>query len=159
LSLALRARPYCCRRRRRPKADPIFTSKPGAVSLVNSTDLSENTGASFEVDYDPGFNIGGAVGYAASIGFRGEVEVGYRINDTDEITIVNDGGFGVANGLGSLNGLALSLDGEVSALTALVNVYYDIDTGSPFTPFVGLGHAHISRRAKPSSPSRKGRGL
>ena len=120
-------------------ASGFYVEGKGGLTLPADTDLDGGASVEFEVDYDAGFNVGGAAGYAHSSGFRGELELGYQQSDTDSITIVNDGGFGVANGLGSLNGLALDLDGDISVFTGLANAYYDIDTGGPFTPFVGGG--------------------
>jgi opacity protein-like surface antigen len=69
------------------------------------------------------------VGYAGSLrlgygwqGPRVEVEAGHRSNE------VNDFGPAGNTGPGA---------GTISATTLMFNGYYDIDTGSRFTPFVG----------------------
>ena len=61
-----------------------------------------------------------------------ELEVAYRTNDIDSIT---SGGARLAGATGEMNSLAF-----------MVNGFYDINTGTAFTPYVGLGvgYARVS---------------
>ena len=85
---------------------------------------------SAEISYDTGFTVGGAVGYMMEY-FRVEGEISYQANDVDSISI---------SGLGSA-----PANGDVSALTFLVNGYYDFATGGPLTPYItaGLGFSNV----------------
>lgn len=111
----------------------------GGGSLLSDADNSDGI-VVIESDFDPGYVIDGAIGYAHPSGFRGEIALGYRAQDIDTLTITNDGGLGVALGIGSLNGLATSnFNGDVETFSAMANAFYDIDFGSKFKPFVGVG--------------------
>ena len=109
----------------------------GAVFLEDA----DNSGGGISVDseFDTGFAFGGAVGYAHSSGFRGEVAVEYRQNDVDSLTL------NTLNGV-ALGGISGSADGDVSSVTGMVNGFFDIDLGGGFVPFLGagIGIAHIS---------------
>lgn len=77
---------------------------------------------------DPGYAIGGDVGY----GFgpvRVEGEVTWRQNDLSKIT----------DSLGTA-----SAGGNINAVSVMGNVLYDIDTGTKFTPYVGVGAGGIN---------------
>ncbi|WP_207485945.1 outer membrane protein [Arenibaculum pallidiluteum] len=87
-------------------------------------------GVSGELEYDAGYAITGAVGYKSGP-FRGELELGYARSGVDTVT----GG-----------GLELGADADIDIFTASVNGYYDIQTGTAFTPYLGagIGLAHSS---------------
>ena len=89
-------------------------------------------GVANNIDYDRGYNIGGSVGYQFGGPFRLEAEVVYRKNDVDSYTL----------GGTRLTGAA----GDGSSLALMVNGFYDFNTGTAFTPYVGLGigYARIS---------------
>lgn len=104
-------------------AAPYISGNLGAV-MVNDSDLSED-GATGEMSLDPGFGLTGAVGNTFGNGFRGEIELSYRANDLDELTI---------DGLGSG-----SVDGDVTTLALMGNAYYHFIPGGTFSPFIGVG--------------------
>ncbi len=114
----------------------------GGASLVPDAD---NSGAGItsniviESQFDPGFVIDAAVGYEHPSGLRGELALGYRLHDVDTLTITNDGGVGVFLGVGSLNGLGATADGDVQTISIMANGFYDFDFDSKFKPFVGAG--------------------
>lgn len=116
----------------------IYMEGRGGVTFLTDAD---NTGGGINIksDHDVGPNVAAAVGYADPSGFRGELEIAFRENDIDNLTIMNDGGIGVALGVGSLNGLGASASGDFSVFTAMGNLYYDIRTSGPWRPFVGVG--------------------
>lgn len=105
-------------------AGHIYMEGRGGVTFLNDAD---NTGGGITVEsgFDPGLSVAAAFGYADPSGFRGEIELGYGENEIDNVA-----------------GIDLSLlnaSGDVSVFTALGNVYYDIKTRGPLTPFVGVG--------------------
>ena len=52
--------------------------------------------------------------------------------------------------------LPYDLDSKVTVFSSMINVYYDIDTGTKFTPYVGagLGMAHLKNKATASGSFR-----
>lgn len=84
----------------------------------------------YEISYDTGYTVGGAIGYMMEK-FRVEGEISYQANDVDSVSI---------SGLGSV-----PVNGDVSALTFLVNGYYNFATGGPLTPYItaGLGYSKV----------------
>lgn len=124
--------------------DYIYGGISGRVSFLRDADNSGG-GISIESSYDTGLGVSGHVG-AAFGNFRIEGELGWQKNDVDKLTITNDGGIGVALGVGSLNGLSVDADGDVSGIALMVNGYYDFDTGGPWKPYVGvgIGYARVS---------------
>ena len=101
----------------------------GAVWVVDS-DLSlygEDTGA--ELSFDTGYGVTGALGYAfprdVSYGYRTEIELGYRENDTDKVS---------AKGF-----VSESIDGDVSTISVMANVFLEFMPEGTFSPFVGAG--------------------
>ncbi len=76
-------------------------------------------------DFDTGWGVGGAGGYGFDNGFRLEGEATYRNNDLNKL---------------SVSGSSAALpDTSVSSLAFMANGYYDIPTGSKWTPYVGGG--------------------
>ncbi len=120
----------------------IYFEIRGGGTLLSDADNSGagiTTDIVIESEFDLGFVVEGAVGYAHDSGVRGELALGYRQNDFDKLTITNDGGVGAFLGVGSLNGISVNTDGDVGALSFMANGYYDFDLGSKFKPFVGVG--------------------
>ena len=120
------------------------TGQAGAVFVSDA----DNTQLPFSVEssFDTGFDLSASLGYRWDNGFRLEGEVGYAESDFDNLTITNDGGVGVALGVGSLNGLSLDSDGDVSVVRFMANGFFDFDTGSGWTPYIGggVGIANVS---------------
>lgn len=123
----------------------IYMEGRGGVTFLTDAD---NTGGGINIksSHDVGPNVAAAVGYSDPSGFRGELELSYRENEIDDLTIRDDGGIGVALGVGSLNGFGFSASGDVSIFTAMGNLYYDFPTTGPWKPFVGggIGVAEVS---------------
>ena len=127
-------------------AEGLYFSAAGGVSLLQNADNS-NIMPPVDVTstYDGGWAIGGAVGYALPTGLRLEAEVAYREVSLDELKIAEDGGLGVALVGAPLNGVTTPADGRETALSVMGNIWYDIDTGTPLTPYLGggIGFARI----------------
>ncbi len=107
----------------------------GGLTLVQDAD-NEDGGLTIETEHDPGFNIGGMVGYEFGNRFRLQGEIMYRENDVDELD-VSDFDLGV----NSIDGI-----GDVSALSFMAAGYYDFDVDWLFKPYVGggIGFANVS---------------
>ena len=106
-------------------AGPYFSVNGGAA-WVEDSDLSvSGFGNIAEFSYETGYVVNAAFGNAYANGLRLELEIPYRTNDLDEISVLGPS-------LGTI-------DGEVSAWGGMINVYYDFDTGSAVKPFIGAG--------------------
>lgn len=98
----------------------------GGVVLLSDSDIDQAGFPTSEISFDTGGVVEGALGYASGTGLRGEVALGYRTNDTDQLS---DPVFGV-----------FPIDGDVTALSLMANGYYDFNAGMPaLHPFVGAG--------------------
>jgi len=106
---------------------PYFSLGVGA-NFLNDADLT-GTGVSDKAEFNTGWAGLGALGYAFDRNWRAELELGYRSNDIDSLT----GGGGNA--------------GSVNAWTLMGNVLYDINTGSAWTPYLGVGAGALRYRA------------
>lgn len=102
---------------------PYVSGQVGATFLQDA-DFSASGGLTGETSFDTGFNLGVAGGYDFGPA-RVEGEVAYRLNDVDEYQV---------NGLGTFAG-----DGDVSTLSLMANGFWDIETGSRVTPYLGAG--------------------
>lgn len=78
-------------------------------------------------DLKNGAAFGLGVGYRFDFGLRADAVVSHRPN------------FKLQSNVGDRFGNSGTAESKVSALTAMVNVYYDLPLGGPFTPFVGAG--------------------
>jgi len=125
--------------------DAYFSIHGGATILNEADQTSDSTVFSTAMDFDTGFNVGGAVGIKLN-SFRFEFELDYSQVDADTLDVTNDAGIGVALGLGSLTGLTIALDGDVNTLSYMVNAYYNFENKTNFTPFIrfGFGGATIN---------------
>ena len=103
-------------------ADGWYAGGNIGLAIASDADISEGSDT-LTIEYNPGFAIGAAVGYAVS-NWRIEGEIDWQKNDMDRV---------------KMGGESASLDGDTSNLAFLVNGYYDFATNSAFTPFVGIG--------------------
>lgn len=97
------------------------------VEAVGGLGGAENRVVEFESD--PGPAVGGAIGYRHGLGawgaVRGEAEIAYR-----------------TNGIGDLefNSVPQDESGSTSALSGMVNLYYDLTQwNDTFVPYLGAG--------------------
>lgn len=81
-------------------------------------------------EYEPGYLVNGAFGYKWGA-LRGELELGYGRSGFDQINVA---------------GTRANVDSDIDLFTATLNAYYDINTGTAFTPYLGagIGLAHSS---------------
>lgn len=107
----------------------VYVGGHGGITIQPDNDLSfAGSTLDIEVVTDAGFNAGAVAGYDFG-SYRVEGEVTYFSNDIDDLTV---------NGV-SASGIGLSLIGDVSAWMIFVNAWYDFDTGTRFTPYIGAG--------------------
>ena len=102
----------------------------GNLGYTSPTDVDvEAGGVDGEFKLDGGIAANLAVGYRFTFGLRLEVEGGYNQVDFDKLKFL---------------GTSVKLGGEIDIYTATANAFYDINTGTMFTPYVGggLGVAH-----------------
>ena len=95
------------------------------LSMAVDSELSLSGVDFLEISFDPGFNVGAAFGYDYG-NARAELEIAYHSWDMDEATIPG--------------GITGSIDGDASALSFMVNGYYDFhSTSSSLVPYLGAG--------------------
>lgn len=86
--------------------------------------MPENAGTA-KMSFDSGFLGTIAVGYDFANPMRLEAEYGWQKNDLDRL---------------SYNNLYGNFDqGDLKVQSFMLNGYYDVDTGSPWSPFIGAG--------------------
>lgn len=79
-------------------------------------------GTSNKLDYNPGWNLNVAGGYALGNGFRFEGEYSFDRASVDKVS-----------------GPSTGASGALDQHNFFANAYYDIDTGTSITPYVGAG--------------------
>ena len=104
-------------------AQPYLSGNIGGYS-VDDADINDGDDAG-EVSFDDGFMATGALGRTVGSAGRVEAELGYRANDIDKVKTDELGT--AANG------------GDLSTISLMGNAYYDFNTESSFTPFLGAG--------------------
>ena len=106
--------------------DGWYVSAGTGVSYLPDLKASNTMATANPTKIEPslGMAIVGAGGYAWGP-IRLEEEIGWRDNGVDKVS---------TPGLGQQNGT-----GDLAPLSLMTNVYYDFDTGSKWTPFVGAG--------------------
>ncbi|MCY3802965.1 MAG: outer membrane beta-barrel protein [Gammaproteobacteria bacterium] len=89
--------------------------------------------------YDTGFKLEGVIGYEFRPNMRIELELFYSEAEVDKLTY---SGISTVTPLGpvSLPGeTETPVSGDAEQIGAMLNLWYDIDLGSKWTPYVGVG--------------------
>ncbi|NOQ45597.1 MAG: outer membrane beta-barrel protein, partial [Desulfobulbaceae bacterium] len=97
------------------------------IGMAMDTDVDnmpDNAGTA-KVTYDSGFVATGAIGYDLACPARVEIEYLWQKNDLDRLSYDNQ--------------IQNFSDGDLKTQAFMFNGYYDVDTGSPWTPFIGAG--------------------
>ncbi len=114
-----------------------YASVNAGVTLLDDADFTDTFAAGSatgSIDFDPGFGLSGAAGYSWG-NFRLEGEISYRKNGLDEVQVDTLSVAGVLfTSLGTFD-----IDGDTTALGFMANGWYDVDTGTPWVPFLGAG--------------------
>jgi opacity protein-like surface antigen len=103
----------------------------GGGAVLNDADLSESGFTTVEAEFDAGYVLGAAGGVELGVlPVRVEAEFGYQKNDIDKLKAF---------------GTSVSVDGDVSIMTLMLNGYYDFKNKSFITPYLmaGVGAARI----------------
>ncbi len=109
----------------------------GGAAFLEDSDVSGISGIDVDYQFDPGIVVEGAAGYEHSSGVRGEIALGWRRNDIEDITLSADGvTISVAD---ILSGVSIDLGGDVDAVSLMANLYYAFDVGGRVRPFIGAG--------------------
>lgn len=114
--------------------------------------IPADTPLGWRTEFDTGYAINGQVGYAFDNGFRVELEGAYSRYDVDTHTGLTVGGANIdgvdvavltrgtpAATNPTVGAVIADGQGRVSNFGLFGNVFYDIDTGSSFKPYVGAG--------------------
>jgi len=113
-----------------------FTSD---ISHSDGSAAADAGGVDLEGDVSTGMSGSLALGMDYGSGLRAELEVGRASNNFDA-TFVENAQFFVPCGETPGNPcLDQPADGDLSAWRFMLNGYYDFDTNSQFTPYVGVG--------------------
>jgi opacity protein-like surface antigen len=99
-----------------------YVSVGAGVFQVHDSEVSASD--SYRISYDTGYSVNGAVGYDFGVNVRTELEVAYRHADTNTLQFF-DG-----------NHHYLS---DISLVSLLANLFYDVKLPHGFTPYVGGG--------------------
>ncbi len=99
----------------------LYFAARGGYGIV--MDVQDDTDPDVEFSLDPGYNVSLAAGVNLGF-FRAEGEIAYSKYDFDEA--VSSGG-------------ATAVDGDVTALRIMANLYYDITLLPIVSPYIGLG--------------------
>ncbi len=92
--------------------------------FLNDSDVDDGVDTG-QLNFEAGLGLLGAVGVTITDNTRIEVELGYRSNDIESVTV---------DGLGTV-----PIDGDVNSTSVMGNVYYDFKNNNGFIPFVGVG--------------------
>jgi OmpA-OmpF porin, OOP family len=98
------------------------------------------TGINNEAEYKIGPAGALSLGWAFGNGLRTEIELAARSNKVDQVT-------GTGGGVN---------DGKMNAYSAMLNLLYDINTGTAFTPYLG-GRYRLGLPRRERCPSRERR--
>ncbi len=112
-------------------ADGLYVSGNIGFAMASDSDLTDSTvpGVTVNTEFNTGLAFGAALGYDFNR-FRVEGEISHQTNDVDKI--------------GAL-GVFFNATGDATALSFLINGYFDFVNSSAFTPYIsaGLGYAQV----------------
>lgn len=107
--------------------DSMYIKGNVGIGMPMDSDIDNmpNNAGTAKMTFDSGFLATGAVGYDFAGPFRVEGEYGWQKNDLDQLSFDNQ--------FGNFQ------EGDLKTQSLMVNGYYDVATGSPWSPFVGVG--------------------
>jgi opacity protein-like surface antigen len=107
-----------------------YVGVSGSLTYVDDTNVTSGLGNAGDVSFDSGYGVSGAVGYTPGptgtlLDYaRFEAEIGHRFNDTERFTS---------------RGAVSNLSGELKSYSYMANAYFDFDTQTQVSPYVGVG--------------------
>ncbi len=115
-------------------------------------EIPEGTSLEWETEFDDGYALSGQIGYAFGNGLRAELEGAYTKYDVDSHSELTVGGTDIDaldvavltraepdDGNPTVGAVIADGQGSVKNFGLFGNVFYDIQTGSGFKPYVGAG--------------------
>jgi len=118
--------------------DGIYVSGNVGAVMLRHSDVKVDELGTAKIRYDTGYAFTAAVGRKVEY-VRFEGELSYRASDMkDEHYSYSDDSISVSASAG----------GDVETTSLMLNTYFDIDTGTRFTPFIGggIGAAYINAK-------------
>jgi outer membrane immunogenic protein len=111
------------------------------LALPSESDMTDSTAPGTTIKAESKTNGCASAAFGSDFGkIRGEIELAYQQNEFD-------------NAFSS--GSNRTIDGEISAISYLFNLYYDLDNNTNFTPYitagVGLTSLHIKDFSLPAA--------
>ncbi|MDD2558321.1 MAG: outer membrane beta-barrel protein [Desulfuromonadaceae bacterium] len=113
----------------------------GGITIAHDADSEETAfydGVAYKmnstVEYDAGFGVNASVGYDFQP-VRVEFEFGYKKNDVDKLDVP----------------FSYSESGDIQVTSYMLNVLYDFNTYSRFTPYAGAGIGLLRGKLKGSA--------
>jgi OmpA-OmpF porin, OOP family len=110
----------------------------GGMLMEDSQNLGNKNPLNFNSSYKIGYAARAAIGAYRAPQVRTEVEIGYRTVKFDKLSF-NSAGLAGAPGGAALAGVSASASGRFSAISGMLNAYYDYDTGSSWRPYIDAG--------------------
>ncbi len=105
--------------------DRFYIAAGGGLNLPTDLDGSTAAGASYSIQFDPGFVGQGAIGAYLWSSFRIEAEAAFRMADYDQATA---------------GGTKVTPTGDLKIATGMINYFYDLDLNlGAFKPYLGAG--------------------
>ena len=127
-------------------SDGMYVAASYGLALPSTIMLSVPHGGGVQTDADAATDwgvLGGRLGVGYSIsGFRPELAFGYRTAQISSLTFTKVFGATSEAVLKPLNAALEDVDwkdSSISSLDVVASVYYDIETGTLVTPYVGAG--------------------
>ncbi len=102
-----------------------YVSVGAGVFVVPDSEVNDQGGSgSYQLSYDTGYSVSGAVGYTFDNNLRTELEVAYRHADTNALKML---------------GLSLHYLSDITSVSVLANLFYDVKLPHGVTPYLGGG--------------------
>ncbi len=120
-----------------------YVSGSVGAEFVSDADFEATSGVDVrkgESTFDPGLRLSGAFGYGWK-NIRAEGEISWRRIEMDSIEYdhFTAGGNPLPGAVVDSINDSVSADGTGSMLVLMANAWYDLDTGTNFTPYIGGG--------------------
>ena len=108
----------------------VYMKGMAGFSMLSEITNKGSNGNNNTIEFNPGYHLAGGLGIHLGSNFRAEVEGNYSSNEVDQLR-------GTANGVDfSSSTLA---NNDVSALSVMGNLAYDLQPQGPFVPYVSAG--------------------
>lgn len=111
----------------------------GGLATVSGLSFADPATADLDLDGGSGLTFGGAVGVKTRSGFRAEIDLTLSEADLDGGFVENVQVFVPCGEISQSPCLDGRVDGEFEGRSAFAMGFYEFDTGSAFTPYIGGG--------------------